>query len=149
MLHASLPNIIYYHYYRFCDCDTSGENLKNKNYVLAKLKKNFVSVIHGFFWKNFCGLDQLWFGSIFLDVSISGFFLKYFCGLDQLWFGSFFLDFSISGFFLKNFCGLELIWVQKDFNFLPSLDFFKRNFVVWINCGLDQFSWISPFLDFF
>ena len=57
--------------------------------------------------KNKC----LWFGiSIpkgFQFSCISGFFLKNFCGLDQLWFGSIFLDFSISGFFLKNFCGLE------------------------------------------
>ena len=57
-------------------------------------------------------------------VHISGFLLKNSSGLDQLWFGSVFLEFSISGFFLKNFLWFGSIVVQKDFNFLPFLDFF-------------------------
>ena len=52
----------------------------------VKRQPDYYVHISGFLLKNSSGLDQLWFGSIFLDVSISGFFLKNFCGLDQ--FGS-------------------------------------------------------------
>ena len=85
--------------------------------------------ISGFLLKNSSGLDQLWFGSVFLEFSISGFFLKNFCGLDQLWSKriSIFFHFWI---FFKELLWFG-IWVQKDVNFPPFLDFLKRTFVVW------------------
>ena len=68
------------------DWDQTQGSIQSYKKAQRKVEHEIGSTFFGFLLKNFCGLDQLWFGSIFLDFSISGFFLKN---------------------FLKNFCGLE------------------------------------------
>ena len=92
------------------DWDQTQGSIQSYKKAQRKVEHEIGSTFFGFLLKNFCGLDQLWFGSIFLDFSISGFFLKNFCGLEfQSKRISIFLHFWI---FLK-----ELLW----------FGFFKKN----------------------
>ena len=85
------------------DWDQTQGSIQSYKKAQRKVEHEIGSTFFGFLLKNFCGLDQLWFGSIFLDFSISGFFLKNFCGLEfQSKRISIFLHFWI---FLK-----ELLW---------------------------------------